>query len=144
MIKLIQANFNKEDGVSYVKISTDYGNFEGLAFLHPDDAELASTYLGCDIAEHRALISYFKHRKTIVNRELQVLYKVNKQLKNDKFFGLFNKRAVRIINNTIQEKEKDKGFCQVQISMLNHDIKKKIEDRLAFLEKINNKTKDSK
>lgn len=140
MIKLLTSNFDKEDGVSYVKIATDCGNFEGFAFLHPEDKEIVSTYLGCEIAEYRATIEYFKHKKYIVNIEIQELFRIRKELiKNNSFFGLANKRAIRNINIIIEKKLGNKEFYATCIKTLNRVINNKVNDRIDYL----NKKKDS-
>ena len=36
MIELIKSNYDEQDGISYVKIKTNIGNFEGYAFLHDE------------------------------------------------------------------------------------------------------------
>lgn len=135
MIKLVTSNFDKEDGVSYVKIATDCGHFEGWAFLHPEDADIVSTYLGCEIAEYRATIEYFKYKKHIVNIEIQALYRARKELIKNSFYGWFNKRAIRTLDTIIEKKEGNKEFYKHCIKSLNHVINTKINDRIEFLKK---------
>lgn len=140
MIKLLVANFDKEDGTSYVKIDTDCGHFEGFAFLHPEDKDIESTYLGCEIAEYRATIEYFKYKKHIVNIEIQELFRARKELKKtNTFFGLANKRAINSLNVIIEKKIGNKEFYASCIKSLNAVINNKINTRIEFLKK-----KDSK
>ena len=68
MIKLLDANYDSEDGTSYAKIMTDCGIFEDWAFLHPDDKEIASKFLGCEIAEYRATLLYFHKKLSLLNK----------------------------------------------------------------------------
>ena len=79
MIKLIDANYDAEDGVSYAKIMTDCGIFEDWAFLHPDDAEIASKFLGCEIAEYRATLLYFHKKLSLLNNKLLAIAQMELQ-----------------------------------------------------------------
>lgn len=54
-IRLIFGNFDEKSGVSIVKISTKFGQFEGIANLNPKDP-YPSRIFGCEIAEARATI----------------------------------------------------------------------------------------
>ena len=46
MFKLVKSSYDKEDGVSFVEIQNDYGNFCDYSFLSPDDKDVASSFLG--------------------------------------------------------------------------------------------------
>ena len=73
MIKLIKAEYNEQTGVSYAKINTNYGEFEGYAKLHAEDADIASRYAGCQYAEQRAVLKYMRHRIKILAWQIQAL-----------------------------------------------------------------------
>lgn len=79
-IKLIDANYNEETGISYVKINTDYGEFEGFAKLHEEDRSIASKYAGCQYAEMRAVLKYMKHRIKILAHQIKALINCQKQM----------------------------------------------------------------
>ena len=56
---LVDSGFISENGESYAVISDSKGNiFEGNAKLNPED--LSSNYIGCQIAESRAIIKMIK------------------------------------------------------------------------------------
>ena len=79
-IQLIDSWYNEEDGVSYAKINTDYGEFEGYAQLHDEDKEIASRYAGCQYAEIRAVLKYMKHRIKILAYQIKALINCQKQI----------------------------------------------------------------
>lgn len=79
-IQLIDSWYNEEDGVSYAKINTDYGEFEGYAQLHDEDREIASRYAGCQYAETRAVLKYMKHRIKILAYQIKALINCQKQI----------------------------------------------------------------
>lgn len=72
-IKLIESWFNEEDGVSYAKINTDFGEFEGWSQLHEEDKAISSTFAGCQYAETKAILKYMKHRIKILNERIRAL-----------------------------------------------------------------------
>lgn len=59
-MKLVSAEFNKEAGVSTVVLQNKNGRYVGKAKLAPEDADVASEFAGCRIAEQRAWINYYK------------------------------------------------------------------------------------
>ena len=87
-IKLIESNFDRETGVSYAKIQTDYGVFAGSAKLHEEDKEHVSSFAGCHYAETRAIIAYMKHRVKLLNERIESLDKMQgtyRKLYNHRF-----------------------------------------------------------
>lgn len=79
-IKLIDSWYNEEDGISYAKINTDYGEFEGYATLYEEDKEIASRFAGCQYAETRAVLKYMKHRIKILAYQIKALINCQKQM----------------------------------------------------------------
>lgn len=78
-IKLIESWYDENDGLSYAKINTDYGEFEGWAQLHEEDNEIASRYAGCQYAEQRAVLKYMKHRIKILAFQIKALINCQNQ-----------------------------------------------------------------
>lgn len=68
--KIISADFNKDTGISYVKIDTDLGVFEGKSILHKEDEDIVSNFEGCRYAELRAVTKYIKAK--IRNQKIKV------------------------------------------------------------------------
>lgn len=128
MIKLLQSNYDEASGHSYVKIGTECGFFEGHAFLHPDDKDVASSFFGCEIAEYRATLEYFKKKLHFLNVRQLALVDLRRDYKNLKsnsfFYSLgFGDAYNKILNKRIYQNE-------VQIMEYKNNIKslKKVID----------------
>lgn len=60
--KIIDSFYNDELGLSYVKIRTKYGDFEGESELHEEDRDIVSSFAGCRYAESKAIEKCFKQQ----------------------------------------------------------------------------------
>lgn len=58
--QLVESDYNKLTGKSFVKIKYKGKYYVGIAKLHPDDADKASKFAGCRFAEQRAIIKALK------------------------------------------------------------------------------------
>ena len=58
--KLIFSKYNESIGISISTIRCKYGEFTGIAKLNPEDRANASSFVGCEIAERRAVIKALK------------------------------------------------------------------------------------
>ena len=89
----IRADFNKETGISTVVIKTDLGTFEGKAYLHDEDKDIASEFEGCKYAEWRAVIKYLKvllkQKKAILN----TLKDINSNLERMKEYDKYSRQS---------------------------------------------------
>ena len=134
MLKLLESSY--EEGVSCSIIQTDIGNFYGYAFVHPEDKEVASTFVGCEVAEYRATIYYFQEKVRRLNCELNALY----QLRNDfvKKLNLENEALIQLCKR-IEQKETQKAIYRTDIANIKQVIKDKLEKRIEFLNKIKDK-----
>lgn len=126
MFKLIDSNYNK--GISYVKILTDKGTFEDYAYLSKEDKEQESVFAGCQIAEYRCIIQYYKKVLSQINLKLQTYYDLQKDFsqhspayQND------------ILYRRIRQKEAEK-----------EETKKRIESLKVNIENIPDNIKKSK
>ena len=54
--KLIFSKYEESTGVSISVIRCRYGEFTGIARLNPEDRANASSFVGCEVAERRAVI----------------------------------------------------------------------------------------
>lgn len=75
--KILKCNYDKETGKSTITIACRYGEFSASAKVHEEDKPYASRFLGCEIAEKKALIKALKsHRKDLLiqKKELDYLY----------------------------------------------------------------------
>lgn len=132
MIKLVSANYYEECGTSVVEIMTELGKFKGVAELHEDDKDIASHFIGCEIAEYRATIQYFKKLLYRLNIEIKLLEKLPYSKENFKVYEQKKNHKKEVLDN---------------ISSLKDIINNKLENRLVILkeiEKIQQKRKEDK
>lgn len=144
MIKLIDANYDAEDGTSYAKIMTDCGIFEDWAFLHPDDKGIASKFLGCEIAEYRATLLYFHKKLSLLNNKLLALYDLKRDYNH---IGLTDEdRGYKKLIERIAQMELQKTDYKTDIKSLKKAIDAKIDNYEKNLLKIRKEKeeKDSK
>lgn len=67
-------HYDKETGCSTCVIETKYGKFSGTACCHPDDMDMASEKVGCEIAYSRAAIDSLKYeRDNVIKPSLKAL-----------------------------------------------------------------------
>lgn len=89
----VRADFDKETGISTVVIKTDLGTFEGKAYLHDEDKDIASEFEGCKYAEWRAVIKYLKvllkQKKAILN----TLKDINSNLERMKEYDEYSRQS---------------------------------------------------
>lgn len=135
MIKILRAEY--ENGFSKVALSTDCGIFYGTAFLHKEDKDIASSFLGCEIAEYRATIAYFKEKLKRINIEILTL----ENLRQD-FIKRYceNYHECELLEKRLKEKQTLKKEYKDNIKSLNKLIKNKIENRIIILNKIKEKS----
>ena len=137
-IKLIESYYDENDGLSYAKINTDYGEFEGWAQLHEEDNDIASRYAGCQYAERRAVLKYMKHRIKILAWQIQALNNCQNQ-----FMGRasYNRNSVesRTLRKQIFILQKEKKDWQSRYNDLAEGLLKDMNDRKAIIDKIHNK-----
>ena len=80
--------FYFENGISKCVLRTKYGIFEGIAKCHPDDFDMESEKVGCEIAYCRATIEALKHeRDNIIKPSLNALKQLYYSMKHSKKFN---------------------------------------------------------
>lgn len=96
-------HYDKETGCSTCVIETKYGKFSGTACCHPDDMDMASEKVGCEIAYSRAAIDSLKYeRDNIIKPSLKALKQLYYSMRHSKKFNpksYENKMLKRQIEN---------------------------------------------
>lgn len=135
MIKILKAEY--KDGFSKVVLGTDCGTFYGTALLHEEDKDIASSFLGCEIAEYRATIAYFKEKLKKINIEILTL----ESLKQD-FIRRYREdyHECELLEKRLKEKQILKKEYKDNIKSLSRLIKNKIENRITILNKMKEKS----
>ena len=124
MFKLVKSNYDKEDGVSFVEIQTDYGNFCAYSFLSPDDKDVSSSFLGCELAEYRATIQYFKKCLTRVNIQINCLEDLKARLGHEE----------PVLEKRLKQYKDYKKEVIDNIKSLKKVISNKLENRLVLID----------
>ena len=136
MIKLIEAHFDEENGTSCVTLNTDLGKFYGYAFLNEEEAEIASAYFGCELAEMEATLQYYDKKRYLLAQGLEALYSFRVDLKRNPQYDS-ESFEVQLLEKRIKQKETQKHLYDVMIKNLKNAIKTRPEQRIKNIEMIN-------
>lgn len=134
-IKLIESYYNKETGISYAKINTDYGEFEGYATLHEEDKEIESRFAGCQYAETRAVLKYMKNRIKILAYQIKALKNCQKQMEGR---AAYNPQSVegRALRKQIYMLQADRADWQSKYKSLQEKLYFAMDNRQKVVEKM--------
>ena len=78
----------EEDRQAICTLRTKYGVFKGIASCHPDDEDMMSEKVGCEIAYSRAAIESLKYeRDCIIKPSLKSLRQLYFSMKHSKKFN---------------------------------------------------------
>ena len=131
-MKFLYGYFDQETGKSQVGVADKYGKYVGYAYLHPDDKNNASKFMGCRLAQQRAWIKGLQTRRRIFKIKIQTIIEVYKDLqKNCDISGEITQRfyyRIKCYDNEIKELEQ-------QIQDIKDDIKKRIQIREKIIKK---------
>ena len=137
MIKLIESHFDEESGISCVTLDTDLGKFYGYAFLNrEEDAEIASAYFGCELAEMEATLQYYDKKRYLLAQGLEALYSFRVDLKRNPQYNS-ESFEVQLLDRRINQKENQKRIYDVMIKNLKNAIKTRPEQRIENIKLVN-------
>ena len=137
MIKLIKSNYDEESGISYVELNTDLGKFYGYAFLNKEeDADIASAYFGCELAEMDATLQYYNHKRFLLAQGLEALYRFRIDLKRNPQYNS-ESFEFELLEKRIKQKENQKYLYDIMIKNLKKAIKVRPEQRIENIKLIN-------
>lgn len=78
----------EEDRQAICKLHTKYGTFTGIASCHPDDEDMMSEKVGCEIAYSRAAIESLKYeRDNVIKPSLKALKQLYYSMNRSKRFN---------------------------------------------------------
>lgn len=137
MLKLIKSNYDEESGISYVELNTDLGKFYGYAFLNKEeDADIASAYFGCELAEMDATLQYYNHKRFLLAQGLEALYRFRVDLKRNPQYNS-ESFEFELLEKRIKQKKNQKRLYDVMIKNLKNAIKVRPEQRIKNIKLIN-------
>lgn len=140
-INTIASDYNEDTGISYVKIATDIGEFEGTAKLHPEDAEIASHFAGCRYAEMRAGIKYMKAKARIAKYTLNYLNNLYKNLKQMNSFNE-NYKGAKLLEKEIYLLEDEVETFKINAKTLQERLDNAIDTRPDMIKNLHNRNQD--
>lgn len=143
MIKFLESNYDKESGISCVKIATECGIFYGYALLNPEDKEYESEFLGCEIAEMRAISDYYKRKIHFLKTRLLTLYDIARDIRNNPQFDSEH-FEYQLIQKRIKQNEEQKKLYKEYISDIKEAIEYRLDARVELVEKLKKKKQDNK
>ena len=133
-MKLVYSYFDETTGESIVKLADRYGSYVGKAFLHPDDSNYKSKYMGCGLAERRAAIKGLKNRRRRVKIKLNTIENIITDIKTN-----IQEPDENILKRLYFEKKKyslELTEINNNIEMINKVIEKRIKIRNNIINKI--------
>ena len=151
---IANAEYNKDTGFSLIEISTPIGSFFGDARLNPEDREAGcdSRFFGCQLAELRATIKYYKAlvriEKEVYKREINFLNTLRqaKEYNDAAFYAKRLKKKCRITENeknnlsrdlkALQEKEKRMPDARIESIKESQAALQKRRDREDKMNKL--------
>lgn len=116
--KIIDNFYNDELGLSYVKIRTKYGDFEGESELHEEDRDIASSFAGCQYAESKAIEKCLKQQVKELRLQVKGIQDVLSTLETMKNYNPKSVEA-RKMRRKIHELNKKIEDLQEQIKLLS-------------------------
>lgn len=137
-IKLTEAFYDKATGISYAEISTDYGTFSGYAYLNPEDKDIESSFAGCNYAERRAVIQYYKHRLRIINYKIQTLEEINARLENSDNCSI-NSNEFQLLQKIMKEYYQQEHDIKRNIEIINFALEEDIKNRPFLVAELRSK-----
>lgn len=143
MIKFLSSYYDKECGISCVKIATECGIFEGYAFLNPEDKEYESEILGGEIAEMRAISDYYKRKLHFLKTRLLTLYDIARDIRNNPQYDSEH-FEYQLIEKRIKQNEEQKNIYKEYIRDIKEAIEFKLEAKVELIEKLKKKKQDNK
>ena len=143
MIKFLESNYDKESGISMVKIATECGFFYGYAFLNPEDKEYESEFLGCEVAEMRAISDYYKRKEHFLKTRLLALYDIARDIRNNPQYDSEH-FEYQLIQKRIKQNEEQKKLYREYIKDIKEAIDYKLDARVELVEKLKKKKQGNK
>ena len=114
--KLIFSKYEESTGVSISVIRCRYGEFTGIARLNPEDRANASSFVGCEIAERRAVIKALRTQLREVKAMQKAVEMIIEELEKSKTYQ----------KHSVENRRLRKSYWLYQKQIL--DIKKNISD----------------
>lgn len=124
--ELIFSEYDPGTGISTVRIKTDRGIFEGKASVHPDE-ESPSRLVGCQYAEMRAYVKYFRY---LIKLNKFAISKMRKMIERFPYYEYVSTKYC--LRTEILKMEEDISNYKNEIKAIKEQIIKHDNERDAF------------
>lgn len=131
-MKFISSYYDKENGKSTVVMQHLGRRFLGVAHVHPEDQEIASSYAGCEYAEIRATIKALKYERRILKEKADAAIDFVRACECYKDFSKDSKTA-KVIYRQINRRIARVNALADQINDLYKALEKKQTKRQIIL-----------
>lgn len=136
-MKLI-TNYDEELGISRATLFVENNLFAGMTFLREEDADVASSFAGCQFAEIKAKIKYLKHLYKRENLKLQAIKNLYHQITQLKEFEYDeHTRTCRHIRKQIHIKTQEVNNIKDYYEYLQKEYPNIVDKRLDKAREIN-------
>lgn len=139
---LIAAKADKDSGISYVRIGTDLGEFEGYASCHIEDLPQFSNFFGCGIAEMRANIKYAKAKTAYYDAQFTALENYKKTMVDTRNWNP-NDYYVKKLEEHLKATYHKREHWKIVRDMYETRIKERIKQRDEIIAKLGVQGDDS-
>ncbi len=125
----IESHFDRENGLSVVHLYTPEGVFSGAACCAAEDMEYISSYFGCELAELRAWIHYYKFLIRIAHSKVEVCRHLYKTTPRDVKSSGMIKEELEKWRTTVKD-------LKESIHDMNEEITNLIKQRDEFIDRV--------
>lgn len=137
-------NWDKETGITTCEVEDAEGRkFFGKAVCSPEDADYKSAFTGGTIAELRATINAFKAYRIDKRHELKALNQLYYSMNQSQYFNPKSYENI-MLQRQIRLKKEDIKAATEQISLLQENLRKYIDEKDSFHKKMDKARKEKK
>lgn len=141
--KVIYSSYDESSGLSIVRIQNRYGTYTGYARLNKEkDADNASSFFGCRIAEARAKAAFIKDRIKTLKAEIKILTQYKDNVVQMKDFSTDKVKYYQTLLKYIKKLTKEKEDWESKLLSLNKSIDYNMAQRYRLLDKFAMDKKD--
>jgi len=132
-MRLAHASYDPETGISMVILQKGNERFTGVATLNEEDADVASSFAGCQFAETKARIKMLKTEYREEKKKYLVLKNLYKQMIQLKDFEelYFHTPPVRLLRKQLKIQESKMNKIKDNFLYLQENYDGMVEDRLS-------------
>lgn len=130
----------EEGGIAIAVLRHKGNEWTGTAFCHTDDRDFCSQHTGMIIAEHRATIEYYKHRKKELRIEIDTLDRLMRQITRGADCSP-ESREIKVLRSELRRLKNELATVRCALSQLRENLKEFIDIKEQLYTQIRAKRK---